>query len=234
MSNFFKWGSNDGREFNNLGVLLEGLQSRDRSIQDAAVKYVIKHYRRSVKGFLAWKGCKDEKVCEELFILSLEKMIDPKTSLTDEGAEFETIINTFAKNQWLSWLKSRSNTTEIPESWLLSGEDGEDTDGATKIEVLGRNGGVFDREGPDEEADAILLVRQALKLLRRRHCREIFELKYYHDLTQAEIAEELKLVRETVTNLKGKCIEDLKAILRDLGMRMPNIEVHLKDIGKKR
>lgn len=235
MTNFFKWGRAEEKDFSRVEILLESLQSRDDKTRNEAAKYVIKHYKRKVTGYLYSLNCFDSEVRDDIFYAALTTMADPKTKLTSGTAKFETIINTFAYYQLLNVRKSRTDKTELPISRVPSGKEGVEADGATVLDVLAQNGSAFDRTAgeEDEDAEAVLLVRQALKMLAGKHCRKIFELKYYHGLTQEDIAEELGLVRVTVSNLNGKCMEELKAILRELGMRMPGIDVRLKDIGKK-
>jgi RNA polymerase sigma factor (sigma-70 family) len=45
-------------------------------------------------------------------------------------------------------------------------------------------------------------------------CREIIELRYYGDLSYAEIASELQLNAKTVSSRLSKCLDQLGAIAR--------------------
>jgi RNA polymerase sigma-70 factor (ECF subfamily) len=73
------------------------------------------------------------------------------------------------------------------------------------------------RPGPDGvllQAETCQLVRQALDRL-GDPCREIIELRYYGDLSYAEIAAELRLNQKTVSSRLSKCLDRMAAIAKE-------------------
>jgi RNA polymerase sigma-70 factor (ECF subfamily) len=72
--------------------------------------------------------------------------------------------------------------------------------------------------GPDAllaNAETCRLVRQSLDQL-DDDCREIIELRYYGDLSYAEIAAELQLNPKTVSSRLSKCLDRLSAIAKKI------------------
>jgi RNA polymerase sigma-70 factor, ECF subfamily len=72
--------------------------------------------------------------------------------------------------------------------------------------------------GPDQllqTAETCQLVRQSLDRLGET-CREIIELRYYGDLSYAEIAAELRLNAKTVSSRLSKCLDRLAAIAKEI------------------
>jgi RNA polymerase sigma-70 factor (ECF subfamily) len=74
------------------------------------------------------------------------------------------------------------------------------------------------RPGPD----AVLLQVETCQLLRRAldqlgdPCREIIELRYYGDLSYAEIAAELRLNPKTVSSRLSKCLDRMTAAAKEI------------------
>ena len=70
--------------------------------------------------------------------------------------------------------------------------------------------------------DAALCNAETSQLLRRsldqlgEPCREVIELRYYGDLSYAEIATELRLNPKTVSSRLSKCLDRLSAIAREI------------------
>jgi RNA polymerase sigma-70 factor (ECF subfamily) len=64
-------------------------------------------------------------------------------------------------------------------------------------------------------AETCHLVRQSLDQL-DDPCREIIELRYYGDLSYAEIAAELRLNPKTVSSRLSKCLDRLSAIAKQI------------------
>jgi RNA polymerase sigma-70 factor (ECF subfamily) len=74
------------------------------------------------------------------------------------------------------------------------------------------------RLGPDEllqQAETCQLVRSALDQL-GEPCREIIELRYYGDLSYAEIASELRLNPKTVSSRLSKCLDRMATVAKDI------------------
>jgi RNA polymerase sigma-70 factor (ECF subfamily) len=72
--------------------------------------------------------------------------------------------------------------------------------------------------GPDAllvNAETCRLVRQSLDQL-DNDCREIIELRYYGDLSYAEIADELRLNPKTVSSRLSKCLDRLSVIAKKI------------------
>jgi RNA polymerase sigma-70 factor (ECF subfamily) len=72
--------------------------------------------------------------------------------------------------------------------------------------------------GPDkllQTAETCQLVRDSLDRLSDL-CREIIELRYYGDLSYAEIAAELRLNPKTVSSRLSKCLDRLGLIAREI------------------
>jgi RNA polymerase sigma-70 factor (ECF subfamily) len=72
--------------------------------------------------------------------------------------------------------------------------------------------------GPDAllaNAETCRLVRQSLDQL-DDDCREIMELRYYGDLSYAEIADELHLNPKTVSSRLSKCLDRLGVIAKKI------------------
>jgi len=72
--------------------------------------------------------------------------------------------------------------------------------------------------GPDrllQIAETSRLVRQSLDRL-DEPCREIIELRYYGDLSYAEIAAELRLNPKTVSSRLSKCLDRLLVIAKEI------------------
>jgi RNA polymerase sigma-70 factor (ECF subfamily) len=72
--------------------------------------------------------------------------------------------------------------------------------------------------GPDkllQTAETCRLVRQSLDRLGEL-CREIIELRYYGDLSYAEIAAELRLNAKTVSSRLSKCLDRLQLIAQEI------------------
>jgi RNA polymerase sigma-70 factor (ECF subfamily) len=72
--------------------------------------------------------------------------------------------------------------------------------------------------GPDAlllNAETCHLVRQSLDQLGDA-CREIIELRYYGDLSYAEIATELRLNPKTVSSRLSKCLDRLNEIAKEI------------------
>jgi RNA polymerase sigma-70 factor, ECF subfamily len=74
------------------------------------------------------------------------------------------------------------------------------------------------RPGPDEllhSSETCQFVRQSLDRL-GDPCREIIELRYYGDLSYAEIASELRLNPKTVSSRLSKCLDRLAQIAKEI------------------
>jgi RNA polymerase sigma-70 factor, ECF subfamily len=72
--------------------------------------------------------------------------------------------------------------------------------------------------GPDvllQNAETCQLVRQSLDRLGEL-CREIIELRYFGDLSYAEIAAELRLNQKTVSSRLSKCLDRLASIAKEI------------------
>ena len=66
-----------------------------------------------------------------------------------------------------------------------------------------------------QSAEICQLVRQSLDRL-GDSCREIIELRYFGDLSYAEIADELRLNAKTVSSRLSKCLDRLQLIAKEI------------------
>ena len=79
---------------------------------------------------------------------------------------------------------------------------------------------LIDPPSPRPGPDALLQTAESFQMLRAAldqvgvACREIIELRYYGDLSYAEIASELQLNAKTVSSRLSKCLDQLGAIAR--------------------
>ncbi len=74
------------------------------------------------------------------------------------------------------------------------------------------------RPGPDaalQQAETCRLLRRALDEL-GDPCREIIELRYYGDLSYAEIATELHLNAKTVSSRLSKCLDRMATVAKEI------------------
>jgi RNA polymerase sigma-70 factor (ECF subfamily) len=122
------------------------------------------------------------------------------------------------------------------QTWLLRIAANKAIDFRQKMHATKRGGntphvslnacGNSDEPPPDPPSrnpspDALFSNRETSQLLRQsldqlgQPCREIIELRYYGDLSYAEIAAELQLNPKTVSSRLSKCLDRLGAIARE-------------------
>jgi RNA polymerase sigma-70 factor, ECF subfamily len=146
-----------------------------------------------------------EEICQEVFV-----------SLVRNVGSFQ------AKSSFQTWLlRIASNKAMDFRSKIRAAKRG---GGAVHLSLNGERDGdesppldpPSQRPGPDAlllNAEQFTMLRAALDQLGDA-CREIIELRYYGDLSYAEIASELQLNAKTVSSRLSKCVDQLGAIAR--------------------
>ena len=121
------------------------------------------------------------------------------------------------------------------QTWLLriAANKAMDFRGKSRAEKRGGSFFHFSLDGAEEHEpfdlpsrgpgpDSILATAETCRLLRQsldhldNNCREIIELRYYGDLSYAEIAAELQLNPKTVSSRLSKCLDRLSAIAKKI------------------
>ena len=147
-----------------------------------------------------------EEICQETF-LSVVRNLE-----SFQGkSSFQTWLLRIAANKAMDYRQkmhaAKRGGTTLHVSLNTSGDSDE-----PPPEPASRN------PGPDAllcHAESSYLLRQSLDQL-GDPCREIIELRYYGDLSYAEIAAELELNPKTVSSRLSKCLDRLGAIAREI------------------
>ena len=143
-----------------------------------------------------------EEICQETF-LSVVRNLD---SFKGKSA-FQTWLLRIAANKAMDY-REKTRAAKRGGNAIHLSLDGAADDDSSPIEVPTR------AAGPDvvlQTAEICQLVRQSLDELGGA-CREIIELRYYGDLSYAEIASELRLNAKTVSSRLSKCLDRLQRI----------------------
>jgi len=111
-----------------------------------------------------------------------------------QGARFETFVLQIARHKAADYLRQRRRRRDaVAPLDLIAAEP-------------------VDVEREIAQAELLEKVRQAVELLSERHA-EILRLHFYHDLKIGEIARQLKVSEQEVSNLKSYALRKVRASL---------------------
>jgi RNA polymerase sigma-70 factor (ECF subfamily) len=147
-----------------------------------------------------------EEICQETFLAVVRnlKSFQAKSS-------FQTWLLRIATNKAMDF---RQKTQATKRGGKITHISLQGTNHSEELSVDPPSG----RLGPDallQQAETCQLVRSALDQL-GEPCREIIELRYYGDLSYAEIATELRLNPKTVSSRLSKCLDRLAAVAKEI------------------
>ena len=145
-----------------------------------------------------------EEICQETFLAVVRNL-----GSFQGKSSFQTWLLRIAANKAMDF-RGKSRAEKRGGSFVHFSLDGADE--REQIELPSRG------PGPDAllaNAETSRLVRQSLDQL-DDDCREIIELRYYGDLSYAEIADELQLNPKTVSSRLSKCLDRLGVIAKKI------------------
>lgn len=145
-----------------------------------------------------------EEICQETFLAVVRNL-----GSFQGKSSFQTWLLRIAANKAMDF-RGKSRAGKRGGSFIHFSLDG--AEGGGQIDLPAR------APGPDAmlaNAETSRLVRQSLDEL-DDDCREIIELRYYGDLSYAEIAAELQLNPKTVSSRLSKCLDRLGAIAKKI------------------
>jgi len=141
-----------------------------------------------------------EEICQETFLAVVRNL-----GLFHGKSSFQTWLLRIAANKAMDF-RGKSRAEKRGGSFVHFSLDGANE--GEQIDLPSRG------LGPDAllaNAETGRLVRQSLDQL-DDNCREIIVLRYYGDLSYAEIADELQLNPKTVSSRLSKCLDRLSVI----------------------
>lgn len=147
-----------------------------------------------------------EEICQETFLAVVRNLDSFKGR-----SSFQTWLLRIAANKAMDF-REKARAAKRGSGAIHISLDGNRNDDSTPFELPSRN------PGPDallQSAETCQLVRQSLDRLGEL-CREIIELRYYGDLSYAEIATELRLNPKTVSSRLSKCLDRLAVIAKEI------------------
>jgi RNA polymerase sigma-70 factor (ECF subfamily) len=147
-----------------------------------------------------------EEICQETFLAVVRNLDSFKGR-----SSFQTWLLRIAANKAMDF-REKARAAKRGSGAIHISLDGNRNDDSTQLELPSRN------PGPDallQSAETCQLVRQSLDRLGEL-CREIIELRYYGDLSYAEIATELRLNPKTVSSRLSKCLDRLAVIAKEI------------------
>ena len=147
-----------------------------------------------------------EEICQETFIAVVRNLDSFKGR-----SSFQTWLLRIAANKAMDF-REKTRAAKRGGSSVHISLDMSHNDGARPADLPSQN------PGPDillQSAETYQLVRQSLDRLENL-CREIIELRYYGDLSYAEIAAELRLNPKTVSSRLSKCLDRLTLIAKEI------------------
>lgn len=143
-----------------------------------------------------------EEICQETFLAVVRNL-----GSFQGKSSFQTWLLRIAANKAMDF-RGKSRADKRGGSFVHFSLDG----ASEQIDLPSRG------LGPDAllaNAETGRLVRQSLDQL-DDNCREIIELRYYGDLSYAEIADELQLNPKTVSSRLSKCLDRLSVIAKKI------------------
>ena len=147
-----------------------------------------------------------EEICQETFLAVVRNL-----GSFHGKSSFQTWLLRIAANKAMDF-RGKSRAEKRGGSFVHLSLDGANERGAERIDLPSRE------PGPDAmlaNAETGRLIRQSLDQL-DDDCREIIELRYYGDLSYAEIAGELQLNPKTVSSRLSKCLDRFGAIAKKI------------------
>src|SRR5438067_4301609 len=154
-----------------------------------------------------------EEICQETFLAAVRNLGSFRGK-----SSFQTWLLRIAANKAMDF-RGKSRAEKRGGSFVHFSLDCADE--REQIDLPSR------RPGPDAllaNAETCRLVRQCLDQL-DDDCREIIELRYYGDLSYADIAEELQLNPKTVSSRLSKCLDRLSVIAKKIFPREHSLAV---------
>lgn len=145
-----------------------------------------------------------EEICQETFLAVVRNL----GSFRGESS-FQTWLLRIAANKAMDF-RGKSRAEKRGGSLVHFSLDGAEM--REHIDLAARG------PGPDAllaSAETARLIRQSLDQL-DNNCREIIELRYYGELSYAEIAAELHLNPKTVSSRLSKCLDRLGAVAKKI------------------
>ncbi len=145
-----------------------------------------------------------EEICQETFLAVVRNLGSFQGKST-----FQTWLLRIAANKAMDF-RGKSRVGKRGGSFVHLSLDGADEHEQILLPSRG--------PGPDAllaNSETCRLVRQSLDQL-DDDCREIIELRYYGDLSYAEIANELQLNPKTVSSRLSKCLDRLSVIAKKI------------------
>ncbi len=146
-----------------------------------------------------------EEICQETFLALVRSL-----NAFQSKSSFQTWLLRIAANKAMDFRDKNKAAKRGGHSIHLS-LDGGHHPGDQPVDLPSG------RPGPDGallQNETCLLVRQALDRV-GEPCREILELRYYGDLSYAEIAAELALNPKTVSSRLSKCLDRMAALAKE-------------------
>jgi RNA polymerase sigma-70 factor (ECF subfamily) len=147
-----------------------------------------------------------EEICQETFLAVVRNL-----SSFQGRSSFQTWLLRIAANKAMDF-REKSRAAKRGGSAVHLSIDRSASEDDPAVDPPSQN------PGPDkllQTAETCQLVRESLDRLGEL-CREIIELRYYGDLSYAEIAAELRLNPKTVSSRLSKCLDRLTAIAKEI------------------
>lgn len=147
-----------------------------------------------------------EEICQETFVAVVRNL-----GSFQARSSFQTWLLRIAANKAMDFREKSRAAKRGGSARRISLDDSGDGD-HPPIDPVSR------QPGPDvllQTAEIGRFVRQGLDRL-GDPCREIIELRYYGDLSYAEIALELRLNQKTVSSRLSKCLDRLTTIMKEI------------------
>lgn len=147
-----------------------------------------------------------EEICQETFLAVVRNLDSFQAK-----SSFQTWLFRIAANKAMDFREKNQAAKRGGKSQHVS-LDGSDSNDGTPIDPPSPR---LSPDGMLLQSESCHLVRTALDRL-EQPCREVIELRYYGDLSYAEIASELRLNPKTVSSRLSKCLDRLTALSKQI------------------
>ena len=187
--------------------LLEGCRKGKRDAWDALFdKYygVAARFVFQLSGDFSHEDT--EEICQETFLAVVRNIESFKGK-----SSFQTWLLRIAANKAMDY-REKAHAAKRGGNAIHISLDGAVDDNSPPTAMTSRE------SAPDvllQSAETCRLVRQSLDRL-GDSCREIIELRYFADLSYAEISDELRLNAKTVSSRLSKCLDRLQLIAKEI------------------